>query len=271
MENKLTLGEKIRSFRKRAGLSQFELENKIGASAGTLSRIESNEVNPTKETLIRLADSLELNQYDAAELFNIDLKGELTKIGNVSKVLNTSIDMDEIFTIAVRNFIDVIDISFASIWYWDPEEGKLTLKGVRIPNLVWKLAAKILGENLSMVYFSTSIPSHKNNGILQTILSGKVTTVDDFYEIANPIVNKITAKLFQKYLNAKKIIHIPIIFNEIKLGVIGLIYEKDVVTEGDYLRFQAFVDQIAVALYNAKRYSELREKYSELLNEKKVL
>lgn len=55
------LGNRIKFFRKRAKISQFELEGKIGASAGSLSRIESGEVNPTKETLEKIVKSLGLN------------------------------------------------------------------------------------------------------------------------------------------------------------------------------------------------------------------
>lgn len=58
------LGTRIRNFRKRAGFSQLALEIEIGSSAGTLSRIENGEVNPTKETLQRISDILELNQRE---------------------------------------------------------------------------------------------------------------------------------------------------------------------------------------------------------------
>ncbi len=56
-----TLGNRIKFFRKRAKISQFKLEEQIGASAGSLSRIESGEVNPTKETLEKIVKSLGLN------------------------------------------------------------------------------------------------------------------------------------------------------------------------------------------------------------------
>lgn len=59
--NGVKLGNKIRFFRKRAGLSQFKLENEIGAAPGSLSRIENGEVNPTKETLEKIRYSLKIN------------------------------------------------------------------------------------------------------------------------------------------------------------------------------------------------------------------
>jgi len=54
MLNNLTIGKKVKKFRNKAGLSQIELESMLDASSGSLSRIESGEVNPTKEMLNKL-------------------------------------------------------------------------------------------------------------------------------------------------------------------------------------------------------------------------
>ncbi len=61
METKSTvLGQRIKYFRKRSGLSQLELEAAIATSAGSLSRIENGDVNPTKETLEKIGQALNL-------------------------------------------------------------------------------------------------------------------------------------------------------------------------------------------------------------------
>jgi transcriptional regulator with XRE-family HTH domain len=60
----MTLGQKLRNFRKRSGLSQLELEAEVGASSGTISRIENGEVNPTKETILRIASTLKLTNHE---------------------------------------------------------------------------------------------------------------------------------------------------------------------------------------------------------------
>jgi transcriptional regulator with XRE-family HTH domain len=60
-----TLGSKIQFFRKRASLSQMQLEIKLGASTGSISRIESGVVNPTKETIEKIINALKLNQTEA--------------------------------------------------------------------------------------------------------------------------------------------------------------------------------------------------------------
>ncbi len=64
-----TLGTRLKYFRKRAGLSQFQLEIDTVSSPGSVSRIESGETNPNKETLTNLADGLKLNPKERSYLF----------------------------------------------------------------------------------------------------------------------------------------------------------------------------------------------------------
>jgi len=52
-------------------MSQFDLENEIGASAGVISRIESGKVNPTKETVRGIAEALEMNNRELDYLIGV--------------------------------------------------------------------------------------------------------------------------------------------------------------------------------------------------------
>src|SRR5260370_25835731 len=60
-----TLGELIRQTRERAGLSLRNLEAITGISRTMLHRLESSQIDdPGADTLLRLADALELNSDD---------------------------------------------------------------------------------------------------------------------------------------------------------------------------------------------------------------
>lgn len=57
--NKKTLdtqiGPRLKFFRSRSGKSQFDVEVELDMSPGNLSRIENGHINPTKETVYRIA------------------------------------------------------------------------------------------------------------------------------------------------------------------------------------------------------------------------
>lgn len=57
----LSIGQKVKKFRLRAGMSQLDLELSINSSPGSISRVEGDKVNPTKETILAVAEVLKLN------------------------------------------------------------------------------------------------------------------------------------------------------------------------------------------------------------------
>ena len=67
----MKMGDKVKYFRKLRNISQLQLELIINASSGMISRIESNHVNPTKETLFEISKALRLNKIEIAYLFGI--------------------------------------------------------------------------------------------------------------------------------------------------------------------------------------------------------
>jgi len=63
----MLLGARIKELRKRAGLSQDQLAEKVGIESKYLSRIEVGKRQPSFETLENIADSL---QVEMKELFD---------------------------------------------------------------------------------------------------------------------------------------------------------------------------------------------------------
>jgi len=71
--DELTLGDKIKYYRQRAKKSQLDLELETGLSTGTISRIENGNINPTKETLTRIAERLSLKPSEIAYLLGLHI------------------------------------------------------------------------------------------------------------------------------------------------------------------------------------------------------
>ena len=68
------VGSLIRQFRKSRNISQQSLEVAIDASFGHISRIESGKVNPSKETLLKIADFLKLSEFEISCLLGVEFE-----------------------------------------------------------------------------------------------------------------------------------------------------------------------------------------------------
>lgn len=54
----MTLGENIKHYRKKAGLTQVQLAKKVGTQQYSLARYENDVVTPSKDLLLKLASTL---------------------------------------------------------------------------------------------------------------------------------------------------------------------------------------------------------------------
>ena len=66
---KKLIGKQIKILRQASGMSQEELAEKVSLSAKYLSRIERGNANPTLDTFMKLADSL---QVEVSELLHYE-------------------------------------------------------------------------------------------------------------------------------------------------------------------------------------------------------
>lgn len=76
-------GNRVRSLRRKRRLTQGALELRAELAFGTISRIENNKTNPSKETLYKLASALEVSLSEAIELFLIDKVLKPKKFGQI--------------------------------------------------------------------------------------------------------------------------------------------------------------------------------------------
>lgn len=88
------LGRKLKYFRQRAKISQFKLEDQLGLSNGSLSRIENEMINPTKETMMKIITALKLSKLETDYLIGqIALPATIDEVNiareNIRKSFNT--------------------------------------------------------------------------------------------------------------------------------------------------------------------------------------
>lgn len=87
------IGQKIKEFRISKGFTQQQLELEIGASYGHICRIEKGEINPTKETLLKIADTLSLRLEEKLQLFPVMGNNQLPELGLIHVGGNISFDV----------------------------------------------------------------------------------------------------------------------------------------------------------------------------------
>jgi len=61
MENEISIGEKLKNYRNRIGMTLQELEKKSGVANPVISRIETGKVKPRRSTLEKLAKGLNIS------------------------------------------------------------------------------------------------------------------------------------------------------------------------------------------------------------------
>lgn len=83
----MTLGEHITTLRKKKGISQAELGKAVGTSGDIIGRYERDEVKPSIEVVIKIADTLEVSIDYLVGKSNVELdKGVLKKIQDIQKL-----------------------------------------------------------------------------------------------------------------------------------------------------------------------------------------
>lgn len=127
-----SLGQKIKSFRNRSSISQFDLELAVGLSAGNISRIENDMINPTKETILKIATELNLSQTEISYLLDINHADPTKKeIEETIKLINSHFKKKTVFAYLLDNKSKILEIS----------DG-------------FKILAKLVGLDLSKIYSS---------------------------------------------------------------------------------------------------------------------
>jgi transcriptional regulator with XRE-family HTH domain len=250
-----TVGQKIRNFRKRAGLSQLDLEVEIGAATGSVSRLENGEVNPSKETLIKIIESLDLNLYDAADLFEINIHQDPVEkiIAEVSALISGKHTRQEIYDLTTQKLVKLLNVDYCGFLLWDDKDKSLRLLSVDIPTAIYGFVEKFIGRKILGLIMPSTKAGYEENHYVKSVLENKILETDDFYNHVKPIITPKLSQLVAKYLDFAHGIVLPLSHNGRMLGCIGLMWKKQSVTVGEHKILQAFANQIALALVVAEK------------------
>lgn len=209
-----SLGELIRFYRTEKGLSQLELEIGIDAAFGSLTKIEKGKINPSKQTLHKIIDFLELPPMAAARLFDIDIALISNVISQLNK-LETVTELNEVLDIAMHDIR--LQLGLAGGAFYLVEDGKLCLKALSSTNFI-SLVRKIIKDPLSLLKFD--LEQDKDNLLVQAVLTNKVVCTNNLHDMVLPKMNKWLADRAQKITLTKQAMALPVLRGEKVAGLI---------------------------------------------------
>lgn len=256
--NTHAVGQKIRYFRKRAGLSQLDLELEIEAAQGSLSRIENGEVNPTKETILKIIEKLNIKGVEAISLLGLKTLN-LAKIIEVSRKFSNNLNIDQVLQNSVNEIAYELNLLAAAIFIIENNEVySKTFTQTWFSELIYKLFPNSFNK-----IHAPLVPTSKNM-IVRTIIENKSFYIKDFRSCTIDAFSKKISSIFEQIIGFKSGITYPLIINKKTIGAMLYVknYEDDFYIEKPVLK--AFTDHIAVAIDNAQKYQELQNELKKL-------
>ncbi len=252
------VGEKIRRFRKRAGVSQFELELRINASPGSISRIESGQVNPTKETLQKVIEVLDLKVFEAGSLFNLNFD-EFPKMVNLAKKLSSSLDFEEVLQYAVNEITNELGFLGSVLLLC---EGDYVYAEAMSQNVHTKKIQDMLPIPLKKL--KASMLKNPNNYVIKSIREKVPQYSTVFNNFTSGFIPNQVADLIQKLNGTKCTLCFPIEVNSRAIGAI--LFSKGIIDkfEAEINVLKVFAEHVGIAIMNAKRYEVLQAEVNVL-------
>ena len=253
MQDLMSLGQKIKTFRKRAGMSQFDLEVQLGASPGSLSRIENGEVNPTKETIIKIIEVLGLKTFEAGSLFNLDFE-ILPKMVELARKVNVSLDLTQVLQNSANEI--ALDLDLLGLIIFLVEDNKLVTKTIT-QTYYTNMLLEIL--NLKEFNLGISLEEYTENLIVKSVINQKVYLNDELRMFTKDIMPVEVSDLCGRVTNHKSSIVFPLINEGKSIGAI-LFYKNYIDNfKDDFQVLDVFSKSVTTAIINAQKYSKLED------------
>jgi len=210
------LGNKIREFRLRAGMSQFDLELELGMSAGSLSRIENNQVNPTKETIFNIAKVLKLTDRQIAYLFGLN-NDSSEKILSIINTLSEINDVEKMIQTAVNEISEKLDYFAIAIFLFDEDNVNLRAQYFSQNEITIK-AMRMATNNFKELFVNATICSR--NYMLRSAVERKVLISSDSVDFAEGFIPVPIIKVMHIAAQVKIGIAVPLFAGSKSLGSI---------------------------------------------------
>jgi signal transduction histidine kinase len=202
---------------------------------------------------------------------NSNLRERLTAVSEINEAIVGIVDYKKVLDLITNKLVSVIGVSYATIFVWDESESSLSVGSITIPKTVSVIAENTLGNPINSFKLSAYDPNHQTNDYIRAIVENQTLETDNLYSLSKPFINESAAKIIQGLLKMKIAISIPLVVQDTKLGVLGIIWHESQFTEQDKLMIDTFANQISTTIYNAQLFQKVENQITLLENKNSEL
>jgi transcriptional regulator with XRE-family HTH domain len=254
------IGKKIKKYRRRANMSQMELELATDAAFGSISRIENGKVNPTKETLSKIAEILKIKPSEIGDLLGLQIYSTEELIRAINTI-SKSLSLDTTLQTAVDIMFDLFpNYNGGSIYLL--KDGCIHSKTVsNIKGMTEAL--KLLPDKFSNL--KLSVQDNPDNYFVRSIKGNICLQSKSLFDFGKGIANIINSNIAQKLIGYSCGVSIPMNYNNIQIGVILYIKRnEDSFTDNEISLLKLLTDQIAITIRNTQIIDEINHDLDSL-------
>lgn len=217
-------------------------------------------------------DADSVNSLEDAQSKIKSLEKQLSAFTQVSQAISGILDSEAILKLITDKLVNVMDVSFATIWTWDANAERLYLRHANAPQLALSLASTIMGKSINeAVSLSAKNPDHHKNVILKSLVEDQVIVNEKFEGIAYSFLNSAPSAFIEKMIGMKQAVHLPLKANGETLGVLGVVLQDKRVDENFVDLCEGFASQVSTTIYNSLLFEKVTSQVSQLESQNKDL
>jgi len=254
-----SVGTKIKFLRNRARLSQLNLELQIQAAQGSISRIEKDDVNPTKETLLKIIQVLELPIHESIDLLGLNMDNILNLFSVLNK-LSSSVNINNVLQKSLTYLSDELKLLSSSVFLINDANipAKFLLDSIPLPsNFLFPT------EEINNI-FDIKDKINEKNIFCRVYQNRKSINSNDISKLIYPFTSATTEKNILRSTPAKSVSIWPILIGRNVFGMSIFFKDYDDNFEIEYPILKAFNKHLGFAIENSKKYQYLKERVRSL-------
>lgn len=203
------------------------------------------------------------------DIANVEVyKKQIDAITEVSTLIIGKLDLDEVLGIVVKKIARTLGAFMSIVYLWDSKKQILTVKKVDMPDTVQSFVEKYANSSIENIGYSIN---DKENIFIKSIKSKSLLTTSHVHDMAVPILSRGVSEALQKIVRLKKGLSIPLIVNNEVIGILAVSWRSKNLTKNQEEVVNTFANQISIAIYNARLFSQVQQQVDKLDKQKKDL